>query len=89
MVPLVGVFEGDFVAQLFVVEETDAMAAVAKKLAKHAVGLRVAPQENMVLEVVKEGRPIASQLTVAEAGIEPMDIVTVRYRNNSGQTVSE
>lgn len=80
MVPLVGVFEGDFVAQLFVVDETDKMPQVAEKLAQHAVGLRVAP-ENQGLEVIKEGKPIPSGLTVVEAGIAPMDVVTVRFRN--------
>ncbi|AEJ38834.1 toluene-4-monooxygenase system protein B [Sulfobacillus acidophilus TPY] len=79
MVPLVGVFEGDFVAQLFVVEIGDPMSAVAEKLAVHAVNLRVMP-EDRPLEVVKDGQPLPDSMTVREAGLQPMDVVRVRYR---------
>jgi len=79
MVPLVGVFEGDFVAQLFVVEESDAMVDVAAKMAAHAVNLRVAPRENP-LEVVKDNQVLDDRMTVREAGIQPMDVIWVRYR---------
>jgi toluene monooxygenase system protein B len=79
VIPLVGVFEGDFVAQLFVVEEEDTMAQVGAKMAHHAVGLRVKPQE-APYEVVFNGSALPETLTVREAGIGPMDVVTVRYR---------
>jgi len=79
MIPLVGVFEGDFVAQLFVVENGDPMTAVAEKLAVHAVNLRVMP-ENRPLEVVKDDRPLPDSMTVQDAGLQPMDVVRVRYR---------
>ncbi len=78
MVPLCGVFEADFVAQLFVVEETDTMPEVAGKLAHHAVGLRVEP-ENLAMAVYKDGKMIPAEMTVAEAGMQPMDVVTVGY----------
>lgn len=78
MVPLCGVFEGDFVAQLFVVETTDTMPQVAEKMARHAVDLRVAP-ETLTMGVYKDGKRLPDQLTVEEAGIQPMDVIIVGY----------
>lgn len=77
-VPLVGLFEGDFVLQLFVVDEGDDMAQVADKLALHAVNRRVAPRA-AAMQVVHKGRTLPPRATVTDAGIGPMDYVQVKW----------
>lgn len=78
MIPLSGFFEGDFVAQLFVVEQKDTLNQLAEKLAVHAVGLRV-KKEDRPYEVVIGGEVFPGEVTVEEVGLTPMDHVLVRY----------
>jgi toluene monooxygenase system protein B len=49
-----GIFHGDFVALLIAVEDGDTMTEVAKKVAYHVVGKRVAPQ-NRPMQVSLNG----------------------------------
>lgn len=78
LVPLQTVFEGDFVVQLVPVEDSDPMRVVAEKVAHHVVGRRIAPRSEP-LQVRFRGRLIDPEVTVAEAGIGPMDVVEVGY----------
>ncbi|CAB3393603.1 toluene-4-monooxygenase system B family protein [Kyrpidia spormannii] len=78
MIPVAAVFENDFVAQLVVVDEEDTMEVVAQKIAHHAVGLRVKPEDRR-MEILVDGRVIPQEKTVKEAGITPMDLVVARY----------
>ena len=78
MIPLAGLFDNDFVAQLFVVDEEDTMEQVAEKLSQHAVGLRVKKQ-NREMEVVFKGLALPSEKKVKEVGLTVMDYVWVRY----------
>jgi toluene monooxygenase system protein B len=76
--PLTGAFRGDFVVQLIPVDDADTMDVVAEKVAAHAVGLRVAPQD-MPMQVLHNGEIVPTDATVAGHGMAPMDFVEVRY----------
>lgn len=73
-----GIFHGDFVALLIAVDETDTMADVAKKVAYHVVGKRVAPQERP-MRVSLNGRSLPDATTVAAAGVKHWDVFEVAY----------
>lgn len=75
-VPLVGLFEGDFVLQLIAVQDTDSMEQVAQALAVHVVNRRVAPR-NAPMRVVHNGTMLDPDATVAEAGLQPTDYIEV------------
>jgi toluene monooxygenase system protein B len=78
LVPLTAAFRDDFVVLLVPVEDTDTIAQVAEKVAAHVVGIRVPPRD-APMEVHYNGQVLSSDLTVAQAGIGPMDFVEVRY----------
>ena len=73
-----GIFHGDFVALLIAVEDGDTMAEVAKKVAYHVVGKRVAPQDRP-MRVAVNGKSLADNVTVAHAGVKHWDVVEVAY----------
>ncbi|MBT9282563.1 MAG: toluene-4-monooxygenase system B family protein [Hydrogenibacillus schlegelii] len=77
-VPLAAAHKEDFVVLVVPVEDTDTIAQVAQKIAVHTVGIRVKPR-NKPLQVMHNGRVVPDHLTVAEAGIRPMDYVEVSY----------
>jgi toluene monooxygenase system protein B len=78
LVPLHAVFATDFVAILVPVTADSTMAQVAEAVAAHVEGKRVRalPFEKVVIH---QGRRLPSSLTVAEAGLNPLDHVTVEY----------
>jgi len=78
LVPLHAVFATDFIAILVQVTTDSTMAEVAEEVAAHAEGKRVRalPFKKVVIH---HGRRLPSTLTVAEAGFEPLDHVTVEY----------
>ncbi|MFC2253500.1 toluene-4-monooxygenase system B family protein [Labrys portucalensis] len=78
MIPLQASFRGDFVVQLVPVEDTDDMNTVAEKIARHAVGLRVAIQD-VSKRVYFNGKELPPDMTVADSGIEVMDYVEAGY----------
>ncbi len=78
LVPLTAAFRDDFVVILVPVEDTDTVAQVAEKVAAHAIGIRVPPRD-APMEVVHNGKVLPPDVTVAQAGIGPMDFVEVRY----------
>jgi len=77
-VPINAMFEGDFVTQLVLVLDTDTVDAAAQKVAAQVVGRRVAPRD-AGLAVRHAGRAVPGDLTVAEAGIGPLDVVFVGW----------
>lgn len=78
MIPLSGLFEGDFVAQLFVVGKEDTLNQLAEKLAYHSVDRRVAKQDRP-FEVLIKGEVFPGDVKVNEVGLTPMDHLVVRY----------
>lgn len=77
-VPINAVFVGDIVTQLVFVLETDTIAELAGKVAELAVGVRVARRDAPMI-VYFNGAPLPMNETVAGAGIQPLQCVTVQY----------
>ena len=77
-VPVNAMFEGDFVTQLVLVLDTDTVDAAAQKVAAQVVGRRVAPRD-AGLAVRHYGKAVPGDLTVAQAGIAPLDVVFVGW----------
>jgi toluene monooxygenase system protein B len=79
--PLVSNFEGDFVLQLVPVDDGDTMDVVAEKAAAHSVGRRVKAQPGRAMRVRLQGaaEPFSPSVTVAQAGLAPMDCVEVYF----------
>lgn len=77
-VPINAKFDDDFVTQLVVVLETDTMREVAAKVAQHVVGKRQ-PARDADMVVRYQGQSLPPDLTVAEAGIGPMQNVYVDW----------
>ena len=79
-VPINALFIGDIVTQLVFVLETDTIAQVATKVAEHSVGVRVARRDAPMV-VYFNGAPLPMNETVAGAGIQAHQCLTVRYAN--------
>jgi toluene monooxygenase system protein B len=77
-VPINAKFDDDFVTQLVVVLDTDTMREVAAKVAHHVVGKRL-PARDADMVVRYQGRELPSDVTVTEAGIEPLQDVYVDW----------
>jgi toluene monooxygenase system protein B len=77
-VPINAKFQDDFVTQLVLVDATDTMAELATKVAHHVVGRRV-PARDMDMVVRYDGRVIPADVTVTDAGIEPLQNVYVDW----------
>ena len=78
LVPLQAAMRGDFVVLLVPVEDTDTMAAVAEKVAYHVINRRL-PAREASLCVQFKGQVLPPDMTVAAAGLAPMDFVEVFY----------
>jgi len=78
LVPLNAIFATDFVQILVPVTTANTMDEVAAAVAHHVEGKRVRalPYRKVVLH---NGRALPGDLTVAEAGIAPMDHIAVEY----------
>ena len=77
-VPINAMFEDDFVTQLALVLDTDTMTEVAEKVAHHVIGKRQPPRD-AALVVRYQGRVVPAGVTVAEAGIGPLQNVYVEW----------
>lgn len=77
-VPLCTVFDDDFVAFLTPVTTADTMDEVAAAVAYHTEGRRVRKQD-LAKVVIHEGKRLPGSMTVAEAGLVPMDFIRVDY----------
>ncbi|HEX3705273.1 MAG TPA: toluene-4-monooxygenase system B family protein [Mycobacteriales bacterium] len=84
LVPLNAVFATDFVEILVAVTTTNSMAEVADAVAEHVEGKRVRALPFPKV-VIHKGRWLPSDMTVAAAGINPLDHITVEY-DSSEQT---
>jgi toluene monooxygenase system protein B len=76
--PINAMFVGDIVTQLVFVLETDTIEEVARKVAEHSVGIRVAPRDAPMV-VYSNGEALPMNETVAGAGIQALQCLTVRY----------
>jgi toluene monooxygenase system protein B len=82
-VPINAKFDDDFVTQLVVVLDTDTMREVAVKVAQHVVGKRQ-PARDAGMVVRYQGRSLPPDITVAEAGIAPLQNVYVDWADKEG-----
>ena len=78
LVPLNAIFSTDFVAILVPVTTANTMDEVAAAVAYHSEGRRVRAQPYPKV-VIHKGRKMPGHMTVAEAGIQPLDHVAVEY----------
>ncbi len=78
LVPLNAVFATDFVQILVPVTSANTMAEVAAAVAYHVEGKRVRalPYDKVV---VYHGERLPAEMTVAAAGIQPLDSIAVEY----------
>jgi len=78
LVPLNAVFATDFVQILVPVTTANTMAEVAAAVAYHVEGKRVRaqPYDKVVLY---HGERLPAEMTVAAAGIKPLDFIAVEY----------
>ena len=80
-VPINAKFADDFITQLVFVLDTDTMREVAAKVAHHVVGKRQ-PARDADMVVHYQGRSLPPDITVAEAGIAPLQNVYVDWADN-------
>ncbi|MDE0170169.1 MAG: toluene-4-monooxygenase system B family protein [bacterium] len=78
LVPLNAIFADDFVELLIPVMSNNTMAEVAGAVAHHAEGVRVRPRDAHK-RVYHNNRVLPDDMTVAEAGIGPLDHIRVDY----------
>lgn len=85
LVPLNAIFATDFVQILVPVTTANTMNEVAAAIAHHVEGKRVRalPYPKVVIH---NGRTLPGEMTVAEAGIQPLDHVAVEYDIPEGQS---
>jgi len=78
LVPLNAIFATDFVQILVPVTTANTMAEVAAAVAYHVEGKRVRalPYDKVV---IYRGERMSADMTVAAAGLQPLDHVTVEY----------
>jgi hypothetical protein len=69
-IPLYGFMQGDTVGLLILVEEAETLQALARKL-ENAASLRVAAREQV--QVVINDKTMDPAMTVAQAGLAPLD----------------
>jgi toluene monooxygenase system protein B len=78
LVPLNAIFATDFVQILVPVTTANTMAEVAAAVAYHVEGKRVRARPHPKV-VIYHGEKMPAEMTVAEAGLKPLDHVTVEY----------
>ncbi|TWE09980.1 toluene 4-monooxygenase protein B [Rudaeicoccus suwonensis] len=78
LVPLNAIFWTDFVQILVPVTTANTIDEVAAAVAHHSEGRRVRALPHPKI-VIHHGRRLPGHMTVAEAGIKPLDHVTVDY----------
>lgn len=85
LVPLNAIFATDFVQILVPVTTANTMNEIAAAIAHHVEGKRVRalPYPKVVIH---NGRTLPGEVTVAEAGIQPLDHVAVEYDIPEGQS---
>lgn len=84
LVPLNAIFAEDFVQILVPVTTANTIAELAEAVAHHVEGKRVRKRE-LPKVVFHNGRRLDPAITVAEAGIQPLDHVRVEYDDTTAQ----
>lgn len=74
MMPLYGTLKGDTLVLVILAEESDTLPAMAQRL-QEAATTRIARRP--LAEVRFNGQPLDLTLTVAQAGLKPLDLVEV------------
>jgi toluene monooxygenase system protein B len=85
LVPLNAIFATDFVQILVPVTTANTMNEVAAAVAHHVEGKRVRAMAFPKI-VIHNGRRLPGELTVAEAGIAPLDHIAVEYDIPEGRS---
>jgi toluene monooxygenase system protein B len=85
LVPLNAIFATDFVQILVPVTTANTMNEVAAAVAHHVEGKRVRALPFPKV-VIHNGRRLPGEMTVAEAGIAPLDHIAVEYDIPEGQS---
>ena len=85
LVPLNAIFATDFVQILVPVTTANTMDEVAAAVAHHVEGKRVRALPFPKF-VIHNGRHLPGEMTVAEAGIAPLDHIAVEYDLPEGQS---
>lgn len=78
IVPLQAAFRGDFTVLLVPVDDDDTMDVVAQKVAYHVIHRRLPPRD-ATMRVQYNDHVLATDQTVAQAGLSPMSFVEVFY----------
>ncbi|HEY1702395.1 MAG TPA: toluene-4-monooxygenase system B family protein [Trebonia sp.] len=78
LVPLNAIFATDFVQILVPVTTANTMAEVAEAVAHHVEGKRVRALPYPKI-VIHNGRRLEPEITVAAAGLRPLDHVAIEY----------
>jgi toluene monooxygenase system protein B len=78
LVPLNAIFATDFVQILVPVTTANTMQEVAAAVAHHVEGRRVRAQPFEKV-VIHNGKRLPADMTVAAAGIKPLDHIAVEY----------
>lgn len=86
-VPINARFDEDFVTQLVLVTSADTMQEVAEKVAYHVVGRRLPPRDAPMV-IRYRGRELPADMTVEEAGIEPLQNVYVNWADEAEPTTT-
>ena len=74
LVPLYGFLKGDSMGLVLLVHDQDAVHAIGEKLIQ-AASVRVTPAARV--SVFHQGRLLAPDITVAQAGLAPLDRIDV------------
>jgi Toluene-4-monooxygenase system protein B (TmoB) len=77
-IPLYGFLEGDTIGLLVLAEEDETIVALARKL-QDAASIRVSRHEQ--IDFVYDGKVIDPEITLAEAGLQPLDRFDVTWRH--------
>lgn len=85
LVPLNAIFATDFVQILVPVTTANTMNEVAAAVAHHVEGKRVRARPFPKV-VIHNGRKVPGEMTVAEAGIAPLDHIAVEYDDTEDQS---
>lgn len=75
LVPLYGIFEGDTLALVLLVQDHQTLHEVAARLLR-AASVRVAPRAP--LSIYAHGKRLDPELSVAKAGLRPLDLIRVK-----------
>lgn len=79
LIPLNAIFSTDFCQVLVPIMSNNTIDELAGAVAANSEGLRV-PKRDLPKIVMHEGKILPGDITVAEAGIAPLDHVRVEYQ---------